>query len=312
MSDSGRKCESDSGTSYLDSKPFDSQFEGVFRPGGALSIKAPPVLDMASGTWTTMIAVTQAGRNSSSPREVMRTTECGDSLKILPDEFPPTWHIITSLPDYGELKDTAGRDLSLADYKSWFLSTTKLLLSRATDHSLVIFYQSDRKLSRDAKHGQSFGDDDGTWLDKSHLLQLGADAAGSRLLWHKIALLAPAGTVKFGRPGYTHMLCFSRRQRDLRGLGMPDVFDRGFMTWPAAMGSTGAALACSYISKIIEHTNAFTSREESAGFKIKPVVVDPFCGEGTVLSVANAHGFDSYGIEISRKRCKQAAHQLLS
>lgn len=36
-------------------------------------------------------------------------------------------------------------------------------------------------------------------------------------------------------------------------------------------------------------------------------VVDPFCGEGTVLAVANQMGLDSLGVERSYKRCKKAA-----
>ncbi len=32
------------------------------------------------------------------------------------------------------------------------------------------------------------------------------------------------------------------------------------------------------------------------------VVVDPFCGHGTVLAVANAHGLDAIGVECVRRR----------
>lgn len=36
------------------------------------------------------------------------------------------------------------------------------------------------------------------------------------------------------------------------------------------------------------------------------VVVDPFCGLGTVLAVANRHGLDAVGVELSRKRAEKA------
>jgi hypothetical protein len=35
-------------------------------------------------------------------------------------------------------------------------------------------------------------------------------------------------------------------------------------------------------------------------------VVDPFCGRGTVLAVANAMGFDAIGVDLSAKRCRAA------
>jgi tRNA G10 N-methylase Trm11 len=36
------------------------------------------------------------------------------------------------------------------------------------------------------------------------------------------------------------------------------------------------------------------------------VVVDPFCGRGTVLAVANAMGFDALGVDLGAKRCRAA------
>jgi DNA modification methylase len=35
-------------------------------------------------------------------------------------------------------------------------------------------------------------------------------------------------------------------------------------------------------------------------------VVDPFCGHGTVLAVANAMGFDALGIDLSVRQCRAA------
>ena len=36
------------------------------------------------------------------------------------------------------------------------------------------------------------------------------------------------------------------------------------------------------------------------------LVVDPFCGRGTLLAVADAMGMDSLGIELSPGRCRTA------
>jgi tRNA G10 N-methylase Trm11 len=35
-------------------------------------------------------------------------------------------------------------------------------------------------------------------------------------------------------------------------------------------------------------------------------VVDPFCGHGSVLAAANAHGLSAIGVELSRRRAAKA------
>jgi len=35
-------------------------------------------------------------------------------------------------------------------------------------------------------------------------------------------------------------------------------------------------------------------------------VVDPFCGQGTALAIANEHGFDAIGVDLVAKRCREA------
>ncbi|MEI8255492.1 MAG: SAM-dependent methyltransferase, partial [Deltaproteobacteria bacterium] len=35
-------------------------------------------------------------------------------------------------------------------------------------------------------------------------------------------------------------------------------------------------------------------------------VLDPFCGIGSMLAVANAHGMDAVGVELSAKRAARA------
>ena len=56
------------------------------------------------------------------------------------------------------------------------------------------------------------------------------------------------------------------------------------------MGSRACEAACRFL---LDETSA--SR-----------VVDPFCGRGTLLAVANALGLDALGIELSGKRCRFA------
>jgi tRNA G10 N-methylase Trm11 len=40
------------------------------------------------------------------------------------------------------------------------------------------------------------------------------------------------------------------------------------------------------------------------------LVVDPFCGEGSTLAMANAFGLAAIGIDLSGKRCKAAIQQV--
>ena len=180
--------------------------------------------------------------------------------------------LVTSLPDSSELR------MRVADWERWFAATAELICRRTPERSVAIFFQTDVKL-------------EGRWIDKSFFVQQGARAAGAELLWHKIVCRAPAGITTFGRPGYAHLLCFSRALRLTPGQSSADVLPTlGKMTWARAMGIDACVATCRFL---LEHTSART-------------VVDPFCGVGSMLAVANAHGLDAIGIELSRKRAERA------
>lgn len=179
--------------------------------------------------------------------------------------------LVTSLPDVSELQ------LGFAAWREWFIAAAGAVLAACPPEGVAIFYQTD------IKH-------QGVWIDKGHLVQIAADRVGLPLVWHKIACRRPAGTIAFGRPGYAHLLCFARaplREPD----GAADVFDTGAMTWTRAMGLRACEVACGFIAR---RTPTRT-------------VVDPFCGRGTALAVANAMGLAAVGVELSPKRCRVAA-----
>jgi tRNA G10 N-methylase Trm11 len=74
-------------------------------------------------------------------------------------------------------------------------------------------------------------------------------------------------------------------------LSIPDVIaDPGRQPWVRAMGIRAAAHAVRFAR---DHAGAST-------------ILDPFCGVGTVLAVANALGLAASGVDLSRKRCAQA------
>ena len=211
----------------------------------------------------------------ADPAPPPRTVHQGDGVAWLAAASPlPADHaIVTSLPDLSEVPER-GDD----GWRRWFVDTAALACRAVADDGLAIFFQTDIKR-------------DGRWIDKGHLVHLGADAAGSHLLWHKVVCRAAPGTTTFGRPAYAHLLGFSRGLRLPPGRSTPDVLPGlGEMPWSRAMGAD----VCRAVARfLVEHTAA-------------RVVVDPFCGLGTMLAAANAAGLGAVGVELSRKRARRA------
>jgi hypothetical protein len=203
----------------------------------------------------------------------LRTVRCGEALEWLRAQPVLGGHsFITSLPDVSEL------GLPLEAWRRWFVEAAALVLARCPGEGLAIFYQTD------VLH-------EGMWLDKSYLIQKAAEQEGSPLRWHRIVCRRPPGALTFSRPAYTHLLCFSRGVRADPGRPRVDVLpETGRMIWPRAMGLEACLIAC---------------REVLAQTATR-AIVDPFCGQGSVLAVANALGLAAIGVERSRKRCRAA------
>lgn len=181
--------------------------------------------------------------------------------------------VITSLPDVSELPERG-----FPGWKLWFETAARAVLRWVPEPGLVIFFQSD------IRHG-------GAWLDKGYLVQRAAEAEARTLLWHKIVCRVAPGTVTHGRASYSHLLCFSHAPRPSITHPGPDVLpDAGHKPWSKAMGVNACRLACRFL------------REETE----TRIVVDPFCGHGTVLAVANHYGFEALGVEISTRKVRAA------
>ena len=156
--------------------------------------------------------------------------------------------------------------------------TVALICAQVAEAAPAVFYQTDVKL-------------DGRWIDKGHLVAVGAERAGAECLFHKIVCRAPAGSATFGRPGYAHLMAFSRGLRLPLKESSADVLPGlGEMTWSRAMGTAACEEGCRFLVRSTECR----------------VVVDPFCGLGTALAVANAYGMDAVGVERSAKRAARA------
>lgn len=210
---------------------------------------------------------------AADPRPT-RTVHCADALVWLRDQ--PSFSgcaFVTSLPDVSELPA-----LAVEEWKRWFVDAAAQVMRSCPPDAPAIFFQTDIKPS-------------GSWLDKGWLVHQAAERVGLTLLWHKIACRKPPGTITFGRPAYSHLLCYSRDLRVDPGRSSPDVLaDMGPSVWTRGMGVEACRLACRFVS---EQTKCRT-------------VVDPFCGRGTVLAVANELGLDAIGVELARKRARQA------
>ncbi len=209
--------------------------------------------------------------NSSSNRTVIQ----GDALAWLqaPTVDISECSIITSLPDCSELGA-----LSFEKWKSWFTQTALLLLQKTPPHGVTIFFQTDIKV-------------DHVWTDKAYLIQKAAESASIPLLFHKIVCKVVPGNATYSRPGYSHLLGFSRSTKPTPALSTADVLAQtGEVTWARGMGVEACREAC-----------RFVQRET-----LTRTILDPFCGHGTVLAVANAMDLDAIGVELGGNRADKA------
>lgn len=198
---------------------------------------------------------------------------CADSIPWLRarGRVPGTC-VVTSLPDVSELS------LPLPRWREWFLATVHLVVDCVPDEGAALFFQSDIKR-------------DGVWVDKGAMVIRAAEDAGAQVLFHKIICRRQPGLLTYGRPGYTHLIAVSRALRCPDVLPIPDiVVDAGRLPWVRAMGIRAAAHAVRF------------GRDQAGATSI----LDPFCGVGTVLAVANLLGLSAIGVERSAKRCEQA------
>jgi hypothetical protein len=211
-------------------------------------------------------------RNDS--RVPTRTVHQGDALAWLNEQGPLAGcSVVTSLPDISELPALAPEA-----WQRWFEDAATLVMSRVPDEGVAVFFQSDIKRA-------------GLWVDKGALVARAAERAGTQLLFHKIVCRKPAGTTTFGRASYSHLLAFSRAVRPKPERATADVLpDTGFQPGTKAMGVAACVDACRLIKT---ETSTRT-------------VVDPFCGYGTALAVANAMGLDAVGVDLSARMCQRA------
>lgn len=203
-----------------------------------------------------------------------REVHCADAIEWLNQFHENVGHsFLGSLPDISEFPG-----YSLEEWKKWFSDTAGLILNKTSPEGVTIFFQSD------IKH-------EGLWVDKSFIIMKVAEELGHHLLFHKIFCRAQPGTIMFGRPAYSHMIAFSRTVKPDLSKSTADVVpDLGEKTWIRGMGLEASLVASEFILK------QTTTR----------TLVNPFCGEGSVVAAANYTGLNAIGIERSPKRAEKA------
>ncbi len=204
-----------------------------------------------------------------------RKIVCEDALSWLANhQVIPDSSFVASLPDKSEFSG-----LTLDQWKTWFMSTAVLIFEKTPAEGVAFFYQSDIKV-------------EGVWVDKSFLIMKAAELAGVELLFHKIICRTKPGIITLGRPAYSHLLCFSKNFRPSADkFSFADVIpDIGEKTWVRGMGLN----ACLQIA-------TFISRQTTS-----KVLINPFCGEGSMIAAANAKDLSAIGIERSPKRARKA------
>lgn len=225
-----------------------------------------------------------------------------DTIKWLEEyknEYLPG-DIFTSLPDISELQSIYPiyNTITLNKYKQWFINTISLILIKTK--KFIIFLQSDIRIINNKNNNVN------EFIDKSYLISLAANQNNFKLLWHKICYNndITSSKVIINRPNWSHLLCYVRNDINEEesfsyladSWATPDVFPRGEMVWSRGIGLNCAITGISFLKYIAN----------------SKCIIDPFCGFGTVLAVANAVGIDSIGCELSRKRCRKASKLDLS
>jgi len=226
-----------------------------------------------------------------------REVHCEDAIawleRIPAQGLPLGSCVITGIPDIHEV-DSEGR-MGLDGWQLWFEGVVELILTRIPENGIAIFMQTDVKVSREAAHRRKAnGSGYWQWVDKSHLvLQAASRVPNARLLWHKI--IHSGSSAGGGRTssvaGYTHFLCLTTgsNPEPFDSTAFPDVCRKGLATWVSGSGAQTVEHACSFV--------------KARGCSL---VVDPFCGEGAVLAVANVLGMASLGVDHCAKRARLA------
>jgi len=195
-----------------------------------------------------------------------------DSLVWLKDQ-KPFKAIITSLPD----KEEVG--MSELGWVQWLHHACELLAEKVDENGIIFFYQMNRRIN-------------GRLIDKNFLISRVFIGAGYNKIIEKVCLKQKVGTINPFRPTYTNLFAFSKSIR--AGKSTADVIFAGQMLYKNAMGSNAIQYCLDFI-----RTNVKTN-----------TILDPFCGQGSILLGAKSKFFEGIGVDIDPEQIEIAKNNL--
>lgn len=231
-------------------------------------------------------------------RKGRREIICEDALKWIDEmqSFPFGAMVFTSLPDMSEVVEFLGPRFE--DWEQFFMKAVRQILAALPLNGVAVFYQTDVRLAEKGQVSKAF-----------LVLKAAQEVPQVRLKWHKIVHFGTIDQPTWNAVQFTHLLCFAKGPQEVARVGcqgpddevvdlgstIPDVLERG----PKPSLRKGAC--CMGLNATMAVLKRATRRLPGLH-----TVIDPFCGAGTVLAVANEFGLDAIGVDISPRRIKQA------
>ncbi|CAJ1358020.1 unnamed protein product, partial [Effrenium voratum] len=168
-------------------------------------------------------------------------------------------------------------------YLEWFREALRLIFAACKEETLVVFLQTDIC-------------SEGRWINKAQLIGQEAQTFGAALLWHKITFDPEmVGVDRRGASAdFSHLLCFQVGGVVNFRCAVPDLLPRGRKVYAQGMGTHAMGLVLAWL------------KQAQPGLDL---VVDPFCGRGTVLALSNGLGLRALGLELDAG-CARSARRL--
>lgn len=200
------------------------------------------------------------------PQLTNRIVICNDALETLDSFDLEPANIFTGMPDNTEMK---------LDYKQYGEYRKKILknIFELGKDNILVFTQTDKKATSM-----------GIWYDKISSIYEAANEFKVKLIFHKIGLYHNEDTF----PDYQHYICFSNI------INTNTNINNSVMLAGDKLYKNGTPFNIIMNALMLFKNNNSNNNN----------VLDPFCGRGTNLALANLIGMNAIGIDIDPVQCE--------